>query len=189
MTVRTVPSRRRGEAGFTLVELIVAVAILGVITVALTGAVIVGLRTTDATAASSSRSIAVETLASFFTADAQSADEVSTTDPDCASGPVFLHLTWTDSSVTRSVSYGLDPPIGPDQDLVRWSCFSSAPGDADRRILGHLSGDVDPATPPVFATCDGTACPAAPPGAPAVITLEVESSPTLSLTVHRRAAA
>lgn len=173
------------EAGFTLVEVLAVISILGVIAYALTESVILGLRTTDATAASSSRSVAVQTLSSYFTGDAQSADEVSTTDPDCAAEPVFLHLTWTDQAVSRAVSYGLDPPAGPEQELVRWSC--AAGGSADRKVLGHFSRNPDPAAPPVSASCDGVPCPATP-GAPATITLDIQSEPPLSLTVRRRTA-
>ena len=185
MTRRAAWPRGGDESGFTLVELLAVVAILGVIGYALTESVILGFRTTDATAASSSRSVAVQTLTSYFTGDAQSADEVSTNDPGCATEPVFLHLTWTDQSVARSVSYGLHPVAGPEQELVRWSCAGG--GAPDRKILGHFSQNPSPGAVPVSARCDGAVCPATP-GTPATVTLEVQSTPTLSLTVRRRTA-
>lgn len=186
---------RRGQHGFSLTELLVVTTILGIIGFALTEAVILGLRTTDGTAASSSRSSATQALASYFTDDAHSAELVSNTDPACAGQPVLLRLTWTDG-VARTVSYGLDPVVGDEQDLVRWSCIGS--GSSDRKILGHFSSDRAVGSgPPVEVQCAG--CPSATPIAPASITLKVraaqilptatpETDHTLTLTVQRRAA-
>lgn len=174
-------ARRRGDAGFTLVELLAAVAILGIIGAALTEAVILGLRTTSATQATSSRAAAARALASQFTDDVHSAEKVSTTDPDCAPQPVFLHLTWTDG-VNRAVSYSLDPQDGPDQDVVRWSC--SGGGAPTRKILGHFSRSPESASPPVSVACD-PGCSQAP-SEPDTVTLTIDGG--RPVTVARRTA-
>ena len=182
--MRTGGRGRQEESGFTLTEVLVVTLILGVIGFVLTQAIILGLRTTDATSASSSRSVATQTLASYFTGDAQSADVVSTSDPGCSSSTAALIVTlsWADQG-NRTVSYGLEPATGPDQELVRWSCDPGAPGDPAMKILGHFT--TEPGDPvPVVATCDGSPCLAS--GSPANVTLDVRSGSTLSLTVRRR---
>ena len=191
--------RRDDESGFTLVELLVAIVILGLIAFSLTEAVILGLKTTDATAASSSRSVAAQTLTSYFTDDVQSAETVDTTAPSClnggpVAGSVFLHLAWTDrqvradQQVRRDVSYALDPPGASEQELVRWSCSDG--GARASRILGHFTRDGSVgAAEPVAAACGAApACPSTPAASPpATVTLTIQAAPSLTLTVHRRA--
>lgn len=187
----TSSARRGEEAGFTLIELLAVIAILGVISFALTEALILGFKTTDGTIADVSRSAGIQVLEPYFTRDAQSAEVVTSTDSTCASGPVFLNLRWSEQGGTRTVSYALDPPTGGEHELVRWSC--SGGGAADRRVLGHFTHD--PAGPsPVTASCDeALVCPATPDlTAPSTITLSIQTDPSASpaaatkLTVRRR---
>lgn len=185
---------RLDEAGFSLIELLAVIAILGVVSFALTESLILGFKTTDRTIGDVSRSAGVNTLEPYFTRDVQSAELVSTGDPTCAPDPVFLHLTWTDEGAARASSYSLVPPTGGEQDLVRWSCTGA--GAPDRRVLGHFSHD--PAGPPPLAvTCDedpdpdADLCPVAP-DKPATVTLAIQTDPSAvpgaatKLTVRRR---
>jgi len=185
--------RRPSEAGFTLVEVLVTVAILGVISFALTESIILGLRTTDDTAGRISAAATVHALSSYFTRDTQSAEEVSVTDSDCAPADpgVFLHLRWTELGAvgggTTRVSYALDPPAGREQDVIRWMCTAGSTGP-DRRVLGHLSHLGAAAA--LSASCDGAPCPTEP-GVPARVTLSVNAEPAAPptvLTVRRRTA-
>lgn len=181
------------ERGFTLIELLVSIVILSIIGVVLTGAVILGFRTTDGTAANVSRSTATRTAARYFTDDVQRADTVSTTDPDCATSlpGVLVHFRWVEGNTNRSVSYALDPPTGTDQELLRLACTEGG-GTPSKTFLGHFTHDAA-APPPVAVLCDGAPCPS-DPEAPAEITLQIRTDPSASppppseLTVRRRKA-
>ena len=183
-----------GEDGFTLTELLVTIAILGIIGAALTGAVILGFRTTDATGARVARSSAIQALTAYFTEDVQRAETVSSTttgEPaECVTGDPgrFVRLSWTDGGATRTAVYALDPPTGTAHDLVRWSCLGAGP--ATPRVLGHFV-HAEGAPLPVSATCDGNPCPDTP-GTPAAVTLRIHTDPSkgaaapIELTVRRR---
>lgn len=191
---RTAASRDDGEGGFTLIELLAVIAILGVISFALTEAVILGFKTTDAVTNDVTRSAGVQALRSYFTGDAQRADQASTlaiSAPPCAapSGDFLLYLSWTDQGTARDVSYSLDadtPPVAGQRELVRRSCTSGV--TSDTRMLGHF--DFDPAERlPVLAQCD-PAC--SSPSQPATITLSILTNRpkdplvAVDLTVRRR---
>ena len=104
----------RSQAGVTLVELLVATAILGVIIPVLTSALVIGWRTTDTTIArlSDSRNRAI--TPSLWTRDAQSAKTVDTNSgvTTCLNGAdtLLARFTWTEtpavgSAVTRVAAW------------------------------------------------------------------------------------
>ena len=72
MSART----RRSEAGVTLIELLVAVSLMGLLMTALTGAVIVGFRSTRDTHTSLDQSNAEQIITTYVTKDIQAADTV-----------------------------------------------------------------------------------------------------------------
>ena len=193
--------RRKGrpdEAGFTLPELLVTVSIMSIIGAALTGAVFLGFRTTDATGARVARSSAVQALTAYFTEDVQRAESVGTTltaEPsgpnECATAPAgrLVRLAWTEDNVPHAVVYALDPPTGTAQEVVRWSCRGNV---AVSRVIGHLVHDVGSPLP-LEVRCDGGPCPDVP-GTPATVTLRIYTDPSASpaapveFTVRRRTA-
>ena len=78
----------RSEAGFTLVELIVSIAILGLIAGALSGAAMAAFRTTGETDVSLSESDDLQLAASYLADDAQGAATFAGTGtPRCGSDP------------------------------------------------------------------------------------------------------
>jgi prepilin-type N-terminal cleavage/methylation domain-containing protein len=97
-------SRRGTDDGVTLVELLVSVAILGLVTPVLMGSVVLGYRTTGATVdrLSDSRNRAI--VPSLFVRDVQSATTVATAPGACeqAGDTLVVRLRWTTTPATGS---------------------------------------------------------------------------------------
>jgi prepilin-type N-terminal cleavage/methylation domain-containing protein len=114
--------RGRAEAGLSLVEVLVAVSILGIIMTALSSALIVGLRSTRDTHTSLDQSNAEQLVTTYVTKDIQAADSVKTAGVSTCSGrPTALETTTrSDASASASdvtVTYSV---VGTD--LVRQVC-------------------------------------------------------------------
>jgi len=179
----------RGDDGFTLVELIIAVVILGVITTPLASVVIGFLRNTDETSARMLESHDAQIASAYWAQDVASIGTHSATSPfpltqsvetgvaynaglyPC--GPsgtpdAIVRLAWDDSSgpgaatVVR-IAYVVQTVSGQGE-LHRLRCNGSAAVVKDVTIAREL----DPATPPAVAC--STACTAAP-GVPQSVTL------------------
>ena len=74
------------EGGFTLIELLIVVVVLAIIIGTMTGAMIVGIRTTNATIQRLSESHDAQNSAAYFVADMQSAATTTLTDNVCDEG-------------------------------------------------------------------------------------------------------
>lgn len=98
--------RIRSDAGLTLVELLAAVAITGVIIPALTGALFIGWRTTDDTIARLSDNQNRALTPSLWTRDAQSAttvDKNGAVSTCLSAGDTLLaRFAWTETPLTGS---------------------------------------------------------------------------------------
>lgn len=146
-------TRARAQAGFTLVELLLSVAIMGVVVPALTGAMVIGWRTTDDTIARLSDNRNREITPSLFTRDAQSATAVDTdsTDPTClaAGDTLLVRFRWTETPLTGTAVTPVAAWVwtGSTTKLVeRRSC------DTGGAISGSVSTAHDVAAAPVV-TC------------------------------------
>lgn len=113
--------RLHGEAGVTLVEVIVSVIILSIIGYALTESVILGLRTAARTQEQVAGSLDRQLVSTYFSADAQSADAVSTGDNACATGSIVT-FSWEDG-LDKVAAYVVDTD---ERRLVRRYCEDGA---------------------------------------------------------------
>jgi prepilin-type N-terminal cleavage/methylation domain-containing protein len=180
---------RRGADGFTLVELLVAIVILGIITVPLSNVVIGYFRNTDATTARLIESHDAQISSAYWAQDVASIGLRSATAPYplkqsvwtgasslylCSTAGIpIVSLGWDDftSAGTRTliqIVYVVQTVTGQTE-LHRVRCQGSAAVVSDV-TLAH---DLDPSTPPTVA-CLGTSgvnCAAAGPDVPKFVTL------------------
>lgn len=131
--------RARSEAGVTLVELIVAIAIGGIIMAALSNALIVGFRTTDQTRIRLAESHDTQLVANYFSSDVAStrAADISLLDvpAPCGSGVAaggsnVISLPFAprpDGATPLAVAYRKEGG-----NLVRYKC---PPGGAAQRVV------------------------------------------------------
>src|SRR6476646_827608 len=89
------PARMRNQDGFTLVELIIGVAIVGLLTTAMASALIVTLRTTGVTNKRMSESHDVQITSAYLANDVQSAASVTAGSGGNCSGTFTTLATFT----------------------------------------------------------------------------------------------
>ena len=92
--------RLRGEAGVTLSELVIAVAILGLVMVVLAGAFIVSERTHVATATRFKESHDTQIASAYLANDVQSATELTST--VCGGGSGLVNFSYPDGSLCHT---------------------------------------------------------------------------------------
>lgn len=178
----------RTEDGFTLVELIIAIVIMGVITVPLADVVLGFMRNADATTARLLESHDVQIASAYWAQDVASFGARSTVSPYALTQSVELNVAYGSSlypcgtaGTTPIVTLAWDDFTGPGAatlvrvayvvqagELHRLRCNGSAVVVSDATLARTL----DPSTPPVV-DCS-TACAAAP---------AVPNTMTLTLTL------
>lgn len=114
------------DKGLTLIELLIAVVVLGIITGAITNAVIQGLKITNQATSLLSESHDTQLATAYFTADAENAEIVSrATNLECepANASFVLRFEWTDpkDSALKIANYYSDLS-GSERMLKRHYC-------------------------------------------------------------------
>jgi prepilin-type N-terminal cleavage/methylation domain-containing protein len=178
----------RDERGFTLIEVMIAVALLGIIIVPLTGAIVNGFRiTTDAQTRLSEGRSPLFTSA-YFADDAQSSDANRISlggAPACGGGTNIVSFTWTENTTQYRSSYATNVVNGK-RVLTRSYCGSS--GTQVATVAPVLSN-----TTPTVTCADRSGTPVAcNPGTSALRTVTlVAATPNnenyFTLTATRRA--
>jgi prepilin-type N-terminal cleavage/methylation domain-containing protein len=142
--------RGRGEAGFTLVEMMMAIAIMAVIIVPLTGALVVSLRTTDDTSNRLAASNDAQLFSLWLPGDLQSTGNQSsdvvaapTANTECSGVTNLLRLKWREtlSSTTNTyvVAYAIQQVGTGSWRLQRYLCVNG--GTATTHVVARdLSG-------------------------------------------------
>ncbi len=127
--------RAGAEAGFTLVELLAAIAVLGVISVALSTAVLVTYRTLDQTSLRVAGSTDAQFVSIYLPSDIASADSAtdSVTTPGLACiGATNIKLQLTSAinlgALTAGVVIYWVDPVGKSFQLVRSVCVNGSVG-------------------------------------------------------------
>jgi len=133
--------RSRDESGFTLPELVVAMAIIGAVFVTLTGALILGIRNMGGGDRELLESNAAQVAGRWYTGDVHGAEQVLVDDAGAAcGGPAELKLM--SPNADRVVAYAVTG-VGA---LVRRWCEPAAAAPVETEVVPQVSG--------VSASCD-----------------------------------
>jgi prepilin-type N-terminal cleavage/methylation domain-containing protein len=118
----------RGEAGFTLPEVLITVVVTSIVVICLSSSFVVGARTTVQANTRLRESHDAQMLATYFPADVASAKTVSTTTMAGSTCPIpgspVVLLTWTESGVRKDAYYGRS---ADGSQIVRQYCEANAP--------------------------------------------------------------
>jgi prepilin-type N-terminal cleavage/methylation domain-containing protein len=164
----------RNEDGMTLVELVVATLILGIIILPLGSSVILGLGRTEQAAQRTTNTADQQVLASYFVNDVQSAADVAVPPAAAACGvtdPLVVQFHWVDpvGTVDKTVVYSAPTTGTSAGEMVRVFCDST--GVTRTATVIHALASVP------SPKCDGVTCTAATP-TPQVVALQVASRGT-----------
>ena len=172
---------RRDDDGFTLVELLISVVVLGILLVAVSAATMAVLRTTGSTDVRLTESRAQQFAAAYFSADAHGATTVSTGGaPRCGSDP---------TAVVEFIGQDFDDALTVTTKVVTYVVRTASGADgAAGRELRRLICTASTATPayPLTPTREVTVARELAESAPTSVTCSATSCATVQLTVRTR---
>ncbi len=120
-------TRARSMHGFTLIELVIAVTLLGLILVPLAAASTFYITNGQAATGSFADDTSIRSVISLFTTDAQSEETVTAPDPaPCgSSASALVTFTWTDDGTIFRASWSTQT-FGTTMTLVRQRCTGTS---------------------------------------------------------------
>lgn len=129
---------RDRQAGFTLVELTISIAILGIVMSAIVAAMLLALKSTSETSAAIGETGDLQFASAFFANDVQGANTMASTgSPKCGTGTLVIEFAGPDfdpatlAAQTDIVSYvritATDANGSPVTEVHRLSCSTTSP--------------------------------------------------------------
>ena len=167
----------RDDEGVTLIELLIVVAMTGLLATAVAAAFVVGFRTTDEANVRLAGSQGAQLVTSYFPSDVRSATAGPTVASTCAAGASGAHFTWRDIADT-AVQYKSAEYCLMGTTLLREFREGSVTANTLQGVAGILATEVSAAT----VTCDPSPC-----GTPTTVTMSVTNAGfPFSVTGRRR---
>lgn len=148
-------SDRDRDAGFTLIELIVSIAILGIIMATVGMMFALTVLTTGQTSDRYKDSRGPKFTAAYWPADVAASEKVRPTAGDCGGSGALASFSWTDAqnaAQTDTASWFVVTTGGTRQ-LVRKLCNGSLGSPVRTTVIVPRLGTADPTV-----TCDGATC-------------------------------
>jgi len=146
----------------TLVELIVAMAIMEIIFATIAGVMVIGLRQTSTAETELIEQQGAALTARYFVADVQSARRFDQPGDTCGPGGILTLGTTLTDGVERGVTYHVEQPeAGGAWAIVRRACDDGVQM-SEIVLAEHLAAPADPAAPndpngpPATVTCPGS---------------------------------
>jgi prepilin-type N-terminal cleavage/methylation domain-containing protein len=167
-----IPLADSRDDGFTLVELLIAMVILGVIMAPLVTSFVLGLGTAVQAQQDLTNTTDVQAFSAFFTDDVASSDTVKTGTTSCGGADTVVQLAWKDGARNRAAAYVAQVDADMQADLNRSPVYRM-----DRVICvdGTVTGTFPVARSLAAvpnANCDGSNCPADSTPQRVAVTLE-----------------
>lgn len=132
--------RTSGERGMTLIELIVVIAVMGIIVPVISASIVMGLQTAEGTADKVSLSHDAKLTGIYAVPDIQSAANVSIGSSTCttATGTKIISFDWQEEAVAVVVSYVAD---ATKHHLVRTICRDAIQQNDQTVVLANNLSD------------------------------------------------
>ena len=186
------PQRVAGDEGFTLIELIIVIVVMGTIMSTLAAALVISLKATPTTEDRLDDARATRSLATWLSYDTTSAPpflpeqpqggmDLSSTANDCGGlGTNLLHLQWVESSFSSrtyvaNYRFVVDGNSG---EIVRYYCARTGTGAFVNVSLRSLTKGLDPLDPPVVSAVSTVETVTTTPGPPPVSTVKTTTTNT-----------